>query len=387
MKRTIFFTLILLIGFSSLAFLSAETTTNKTAAELFPLETFKKMLGSKLDPAKIPAEEPAFSLDEVRRQGLPSSYDWRSQNIMTGIRNQGSCGSCWAFAAVGVFESLIKMMDDKSVNLSEQHVVNCVSSGGCDGGYSSDALAYLMTDGGVMENQVPYQGIDGTCNSSLVPSYYLDMWWMNYLGSDTLADRVSQMKYAIYNYGPAAVSMDVYADFYYYYNSGVYVYDGTSSNMGGHAIVAVGWVDDASITNGGYWICKNSWGPGWGESGYFRIAYGQAEIEHWLRYASYSGVGNNPPVWEDFATSYEAREGDLLTIRARATDADNDTLIYSASNLPEGAQVFAETGNVGWTPSYTQSGSYTIIVKVTDGLTTIQKQIKITVSNVKKITK
>lgn len=367
--------------------LTADEITNKTAAELFTYEQFKRMVVAYPGETEFSPDHPAFSLAQAAAVTYPSSFDWRTHNIMTPIKNQGSCGSCWAFASVAAFEALIRQKSGAIVDLSEQQLVNCVAGSDCSGGYASSALAYMKTNGIVYETYYPYMAADGICNVSRPSDFYLDNYWTQYLGSSGLSARVNAVKAAITNYGPSVLWMQIYDDFYHHYSSGVYIYDGTSAEVGGHLICVVGWVDDASITNGGYWICKNSWGQSWGESGYFRIGYGQAGIDYYLYYAQFIGSENYPPVFNNTIGTVDGREGTQISFSVAATDINNDPIGYASTDLPAGAVLNPLTGAFNWTPSYTQSGTYSIVFYATDGKAASSQTVTLNVANLKTINK
>jgi len=388
LKKILIFGVIALIAISTLIMLSAaDGPTNRTAAELFTREQFKKMVNFKPKPEAFFPDNPDFIVEDAVSLSYPASWDWRSKGIMTPVRNQGSCGSCWAFATVALFESLIKKETGVARDLAEQQLVDCVPGSDCSGGYASDALKYMKNNGIVLEAFYPYTATDGTCDTSRPADYYLTNYWTSYLGGNTLNQRIDSVKYAIYNYGPSALYMEIFNDFYTGYSSGVYVYDGTSSSLGGHLVCAVGWKDDATVTNGGYWICKNSWGSGWGESGYFRIAYGQVDIDNWLYYGYYKGPKNSPPAFDENIGTYDGREGTAIDLDITATDPDGDTVNYSAPNLPSGATYNRTTGKFSWTPTYTQSGTYKITFIASDGTAASAQEVTFDIKNVKKITK
>jgi C1A family cysteine protease len=211
------------------------------------------------------------------------TFDWRNNggtNYVTSVRNQGNCGSCWAFATTAALESytLIHGPYSQDKNLAEQILVSCSGAGSCNGGYINKASDYIRGTGLPAESYDPYTATNGTCpaNSS----------WMTYTDKiiawkwvATTSPDVATLKNALFTYGPLVTTMNVYSDFYSY-RSGVYSY--TSGTMqGGHGVLLVGYADDATVSGGGYFIVKNSWGTGWGESGgsdsggYFRIAYSQ----------------------------------------------------------------------------------------------------------------
>ena len=204
----------------------------------------------------------------------PPSWDWKSKGIMTSVKNQGNCGSCVAFACNGAFEAIIKWKIGQSVDLSEAQVFFCTGSS-CDSGmYVSTALNYMKNSGVADENCFPYGDAFHGANLPCSPcddwqqrAYHVNTW-----GTVT---GTSNIKEYLVNYGPLIVTYEVYTDFdEYWYNPSaweneVYVHThGTS--RGYHAVVLVGYNDD-----GGYWICKNSWGASGGLSGYFKIGYGE----------------------------------------------------------------------------------------------------------------
>jgi hypothetical protein len=201
---------------------------------------------------------------------LPASYDARNEGIVTSAKNQGSCGSCWAFASVGAFEShLLKAYGVGPEDLSEQQQVSCNTAMlGCSGG-SATAIRYWESKGPENESYFPYTASDATeCleeqNAQL--SYQVTDW-------HTVPATVSDFKNSLYTYGPSYFRFDVHSDFYTYWNNGspgqVYV-NQTASYQGGHAILLIGW-DDSK----GAYLCKNSWGENSGPNndGTFWMAY------------------------------------------------------------------------------------------------------------------
>jgi len=213
----------------------------------------------------------------LRNEGftLPPIWDWREHNGVTAIRNQGSCGSCWAFATIGAFESLLKLKADTTVDLSEQHLVSCNEEGwGCNGGFW--AFDMLVASGAVMEKDFPYVASDVRCGGPYTHPFLLSGW--SYINGEDEIPEVQLIKEAIFQYGPISAAVYVGTAFQAYTGG---VFDKDESKSSGwlncsaaakepnHGIMLVGWDDEKNS-----WILKNSWGPSWGEHGYMYIQYG-----------------------------------------------------------------------------------------------------------------
>jgi len=191
--------------------------------------------------------------------GARGNIDWKS--LFNAPRNQGSCGSCWAFTTAGIVESnwWKKNQSKAKINLAPQHLVDCdTGNGGCNGGWYEAALRFVMGKGIVEEKYYPYKGVKGTCrvpstapkykvtNFSYCDSCTMDQWW------------------ALFQQGPIAIAVD--ANQFQFYQSGIY----SLQNCGqiNHAIIASGWTLDSE---GEVLSIRNSWGSTWGEQGYMRI--------------------------------------------------------------------------------------------------------------------
>ena len=212
----------------------------------------------------------------------PDAFDWRSVNghsYVSAVKDQGSCGSCWAFASTAALESkaLISMnTPDVNLNLAEQLLVSCSGAGSCNGGQVNGAANYLQKTGEAAETAFPYTAKDATCGTAQSGwqnnAFKIDNWQYvhNKYSSSPSKLTPELIKNALYNSGPLPATFNVYSDFFSY-RSGVYSVTSTSF-QGRHAVVIVGY-DDAA----GALIVKNSWGTGWGENGYFRVAYSQLD--------------------------------------------------------------------------------------------------------------
>jgi hypothetical protein len=225
------------------------------------------------------------TFDPCRPQrSLPGAFDWRALGSCTPVRDQRSCGSCWAFATVGALECNILGRDGRSVDLSEQWLVSCNRSGwSCDGGWFAHAYHLAGTDacggsGAVLERDFPYTGRDLPCDCPYPHEYHIQNWAYVGSGGPDLPD-TSAIKQAILDHGPVSVAVYVNSAFQGYTGG---IFNGCQDGTVNHAVVLVGWNDDDGV-----WIMRNSWGPGWGESGYMRILYGCSRIGYGACYVDY----------------------------------------------------------------------------------------------------
>ncbi len=223
------------------------------------------------------------------KASLPRRFDWREQTGLPPVKNQGGCGSCWAFATVGVLESLVKTRMALLEDLSEQYLVSCnIHNWSCSGGwFAHDYHEDLIPPGepaagAVLETDFPYRASNVPCGSPHSHAYRLAQW--RYVGS-WVSPSVEEIKQAIYAHGPVAAAVAVGPAFQAYRDG---VFDKDESWVGiNHAIVLVGW-DDEYYWNGsthGVWILRNSWGTGWGKSGYMLIKYNTSLVGYAANYA------------------------------------------------------------------------------------------------------
>jgi C1A family cysteine protease len=202
-------------------------------------------------------------------QQPPASVDWVKQGAVNGVKNQQSCGSCWAFSAVGAFESAGKIASGTLYSLSEQQLVDCSTkqgNHGCNGGLMDYAFTYIQLFGGLEgENDYPYKAADQPCKedaTKLAPVKVLSF-------VDVPQNDCGQLQSAIVK-GP--VSVAIAANAIQFYTTGVFTnkFCGTGLN---HGVVAVGYGHDAASSND-FWLVRNSWGKTWGEDGYIRMYRG-----------------------------------------------------------------------------------------------------------------
>ncbi len=228
---------------------------------------------------------------------FPAYFNWNDEGFITPVKNQGSCGSCWAFGILAVMEAQIMIQldnPDLGIDLSEQDLVSCfdtgASYGGCKGNYLHNTCNYLKSSGVAEEDCFKYVAYEKSCSLKCNEPQMLHLETWNFLQytythkvrwrysngvtlSYTLPiPSVETIKAAVQE-GPVVTTMAVFSDFYYY-RSGVYSPNGSASFQGLHAIAIVGWDDSDSS-----WICKNSWGTGWGDNGYFKIRWIEGNLD------------------------------------------------------------------------------------------------------------
>lgn len=218
---------------------------------------------------------------------LPQSFDWRDQNginFVSPIRSQGKCGSCYAFGSMAMLEARVRLLTNNSMNpvFSTQDIVSCSEySQGCDGGFPYLIAGKYAEDFGLVEESCfPYEGIDtvscskersGCTRYGATDYYYIG----GYYGACN--DRLMQLE--LVQNGPIAISFEVTEDFQAY-KSGIYhkvnVADGFNPwEITNHVVSIVGYGEEGEVK---YWTVKNSWGPEWGEGGFFRIVRGTDEL-------------------------------------------------------------------------------------------------------------
>jgi rhodanese-related sulfurtransferase len=316
----------------------------------------------------VPVSMEDVNITNISLQSFPSpvppEWDWRDvdgKNWLTPVKNQGNCGSCWDFAAMGALEAVIKIGENNSnfnPDLSEQYLLSCPpESGGCSGWDAYYAYKYIAENGGALtEDCFRYMASDSIPCYTKCPDWEDNLVPVEDYGITYNPGR-DYMKSALIKYGPLVVDMTVYDDFFSY-RGGIYEHDGNEpvSDIN-HQVVLVGYND-----NPGYWICKNSWGRYWGEDGFFKIAYGDCRIEYCIIYTTYDPESRNWAPVADAGGPYSGKVGEsILFDGSRSYDVDGNIVSYSW-NFGDGA-----TGEgVNVTHAYSHEGSFTVSLMVTD---------------------
>ena len=267
-----------------------------------------------------------------------ASFSWRDQ--LSPARNQRMCGSCWAFATIGVLEGVNHMVTGQLQDLSEQALVNCVppydSDGNCDGNTLHTSFDYITSSKVPLESAVPYQAKTGSCTAASQGTYGIKNW--DFVGSNYQKPTVTEMKEALIAHGPIAASVRVTEAFQAYAGG---TFDENDSGSTNHAIVIVGW-DDAR----GAWHLRNSLGTDWGEDGYM-----------WIKYGSNS-VGRNG-IWAEIAATPKPTPAQL-SFDDRYVSFRND----SKQSVTAYVSVYAPNGKSwSWQPGELAKGkSYNITI-------------------------
>lgn len=245
-------------------------------------EEFAAMYAKGLKRPDLISAAPHDPTNDVPVDSLPSSVDWRTKKVVTPVKNQGGCGSCWAFSTAETLESHIAIKTGKLMEFAPQEFVSCApnpnhcgGTGGCQGSTQPLGFKYAMEAGITTEASYPYKAVTGTCDKSKIKPV------ANISGYTVLpTNNYTALINAVANIGPIAISAA--AEPWQLYSKGVY--NGKCGADVDHAIQLVGYGSSGSnqdgrrLLGGGggggkgdYWLVRNSWGSTWGEEGYIRI--------------------------------------------------------------------------------------------------------------------
>ncbi|KAJ0081823.1 hypothetical protein Patl1_10530 [Pistacia atlantica] len=222
--------------------------------------------GYKRKTSKAVTTSKDTSFTHVNLTAVPASLDWRTKGAVNPVKDQGRCGSCWAFSAVAAVEGITQIKTGKLISLSEQELVDCdTKSGnkGCGGGSMDTAFEFIKRNGGLTtEADYPYEETGGNCKTNKAATRAAKITGYK----DVPANNEKALLQAVAKQ-PVSVSIEGSGYSFQFYSTGVFT--GDCDTHLNHAVTAIGYGTGTSGTK--YWLIKNSWGTGWGESGFMRI--------------------------------------------------------------------------------------------------------------------
>lgn len=348
------------------------------------------------------------SIYDITIVDTPAEFSWKNidgKDYSTPVKSQGNCGSCGLFSAIAALESVIKIREDRpdiEPDLSEQYILSCLPEAalipgeGCNGGMAYKAYKLMMestpkgnnVNGAVLESFFPYEASDD------IPCSIKRLGWDENLipisdcgqisiGHDSPENR-ERIKSIIMDKGPIAAYMYVPLNPNVFHNWGYanhnptdyWPYEEMNFEALNHEIVMLGWKDDPSIVNGGYWICKNSWGPNWGYDGFYNIEYGALFTGYLIDWVDYDPDSFNwpeeahPPSSPSVNGPTEGKAGSQYEYIISTIDQDDD-LVYYTINWDDGVvEKYIGPYNSGEkiiiTHTWDRRGSYSLKVKSHD---------------------
>lgn len=204
----------------------------------------------------------------VNMTDLPKSVDWRDKNVVTPVKDQGQCGSCWSFSATGAMEGAYALAKGELKSFSEQELVDCsknYGNQGCEGGLMDQAFKFAIDNGMCTEKDDPYVASETSCKTCNNPTKFSGCFDVMPNDEDALMRAVAKQ--------PVAVAIEADQQAFMFYTGGIIDTENCGTNLD-HGVLIVGYGEEDGHK---YWLVKNSWGTQWGEKGYVRIARASKE--------------------------------------------------------------------------------------------------------------
>ncbi|KAI3358072.1 hypothetical protein L3Q82_003084 [Scortum barcoo] len=264
-------------------------------ADMTAEEVNEKLNGLKLEE---PTHFRNATFKVTSGMSIPQSVDWRTSGLVSPVRNQGLCGSCWAFSSLGALEGQMKKQTGVLVPLSPQNLVDCSTIDGnhgcCKGGYISKAFSYVIRNKGVDSwRSYPYEHQNGKCRYSVKgKAGYCSNFYILPRGDEKTLQAV------VASVGPVAVAVNAMLPSFHLYRGGLYNEPKCNPKLVNHAVLVVGYGTDGGQD---YWLVKNSWGTTWGEGGFIRIARNKNNLCGIATFAVYPTIEElgRRRIWEE----------------------------------------------------------------------------------------
>jgi cathepsin L len=238
--------------------------------------------GAQMCGFKAPSQ-PAIPIVRPWERVAITPVDWLAAGAVTPVKDQGQCGSCWAFSSTGAIEGAWFIAKNELVSVAEQQLVDCSTSfgnQGCNGGLMTNSFRYVISNKGIgSEASYKYTARDGTCKS--VPSVVTISAFKELPAGEAAVVAAVQV-------GPVAIAIEADANCFQHYKSGV-LDDRSCGTSLNHGVLAVGLGHDAT-SGKDYWQVKNSWGASWGDKGYIKLVYGKNQCGLAVKWNAYPTV-------------------------------------------------------------------------------------------------
>ncbi|XP_046663096.1 LOW QUALITY PROTEIN: uncharacterized protein LOC124355994 [Homalodisca vitripennis] len=295
-------------------------------------EEFVTMMNGYKRQRDLRGNEDAF--DDSENVKLPKKLDWRKKGAVTEVKNQGYCGSCWAFSATGSLEGQHYLKTKKLVSLSEQNLIDCSTAegnSGCRGGLMNMSFSYVQKNKGIdTEASYPYEAKNGTCRYNPKNKGATDNGYVEITSGSEKA-----LQKAVATIGPISVAIDASHISFTHYKSGIIDFQECTKIPTalliyiGHAVLAIGY--GSTKKGGDYWLVKNSYGSDWGMNGYFMIARNHNNMCGIATAASYPKIHGIPEEKTEDVVSVVKEVGKALDMPI--TDSNQPAAIIAKPHL------------------------------------------------------